>query len=112
MSPEVSRAYINIANVHYQNGDLKKAVSFYEQALKYAPNDPTTLLNLSCVFYETGKFKKAKAFYLKAVTIDPTLDREDYKVIAMHNEKQTFVGSKASNKGTDRMTPRWDMKRK
>jgi tetratricopeptide (TPR) repeat protein len=45
-------AYYNLGNTAYQQGKLNDAVSFYEQALKYAPNDSDTKFNLEFVRQE------------------------------------------------------------
>ena len=99
-----STLYNNIANVYYITRNDKLATKYYRKALKYSRNNPITLLNLAFIHYETGDFKKAKKYYLIAVTIDPTIDRPEYKVIA--SEEDT-IETKAANKGVSRLGLKW-----
>ncbi len=94
----------NIANVYYIVGQDDLAIKYYKMALGARKDNPLILLNLSFIYYEKGKFKQAKKFYLKAVTIDPTMDQPEYKVLAgEHIENE----SKASNKGVERINLKW-----
>jgi Flp pilus assembly protein TadD len=97
------KTYNNIANIYYLTGDNETAIKFYKKALQLKKNDPTTLLNLAFIQYDNGKFKLAKRNYLTAILLDPTIDREEYKVLA----SQSGTTKKASNKGVKKMRINW-----
>jgi len=55
----------------YESIDLDKAVSHYEKALKFKPDDEMVFYNLGNAFLEKGNIDKAVRHYLKALNIKP-----------------------------------------
>ena len=71
----------------YLTGKFNKAIEYYQKSLTIEHSNPHTLLNLAFIHYELGNFNIAKEYYFKAILFDPTVNREEYKVIAKHKDE-------------------------
>ena len=71
--PDEINAHYMKSMALYGSGDLKKAVRFFEHALKISP-DPGIYYQLGIVFLETGNKEQAVSCWKEAHKIDPTLN--------------------------------------
>lgn len=56
-----------------QEKRFPEAIQAYERALRYDPNQSTTLNNLGFCYKSMGKYHKAVTYYRQALSIDPQL---------------------------------------
>jgi tetratricopeptide (TPR) repeat protein len=74
MDERISGPWVNIGVAHKELGDLEKAKTAFEKALKINPNNPYALNELAILKREEGKFEIAEQLYKKALSAYP-----DYK---------------------------------
>jgi serine/threonine-protein kinase len=58
----------NIGTIHFWNGDYRKAVDAYQQAIALAPSQPDLYANLGDALQKLGQRDRARASYKTAVT--------------------------------------------
>jgi tetratricopeptide (TPR) repeat protein len=72
-----NRSYIptllNMGNVHYLNGDLDKAMQYYNQAAKKEPNNPKAVLCVARVNHDLENYGTVKKQYDKLKKLDPDM---------------------------------------
>jgi ligand-binding sensor domain-containing protein/tetratricopeptide (TPR) repeat protein len=71
--PGFPGGYSNLANLHYERGELASAVGLYRKSLEIDPGNSQVLIELALTCAEMGDFAAAREYYLLAVKIDPTL---------------------------------------
>jgi len=69
--PGYPGAWVNLAIIHRQAGDVDQAMTDVEAALAIDPNNAVALNQKGLLFRKTGNFLDAEAAYLKAVTASP-----------------------------------------
>lgn len=69
--PDVAAAYVNLAIIHGQNGNLEAAKTAVDQALAIDPDFAPALNQLGLLLRKSGKFEEAESAYLKAITVSP-----------------------------------------
>jgi tetratricopeptide (TPR) repeat protein len=74
MDERISGPWVNIGMAHKKLGDIAKARTAFNQALKINPNNPFALNQLAIMNREEGKFELAEKLYMKALSAYP-----DYK---------------------------------
>ena len=74
MDERISGPWVNIGMAHKNLGDVNKARTAFNQALKINPNNPFALNQLAILNREDGKFDLAEKLYMKALSTYP-----DYK---------------------------------
>lgn len=70
--------HLGLANLWYENKNLKAAIKEIQVALKIAPNHPALLYNLAILYYETGELKKAQILKNKTLAAAPNDQKETY----------------------------------
>lgn len=75
-SPDIFRPHHNLAKWYDDNGDMKKALAIYKEALTKTANNRQnekfiTYFNLGNLFNRTGKQDKAISNYEKAIRLNP-----------------------------------------
>ncbi len=70
--------------IHFQRGDLAKAVLALETAVKYSGNDPLILEHYADALAASGRMEEAKNIYRKAleVPVEANADADEAKTIA------------------------------
>lgn len=74
MDERISGPWVNIGMAHKNLGEIVKARTAFNQALKINPNNPYALNQLAIMNREDGKFELAEKLYMKALSTYP-----DYK---------------------------------
>ncbi len=74
MDERISGPWVNIGVAHKELGDMDKARTAFEKALKINPNNPYALNQLAILNREDGKFDEAEQLYMRALSAYP-----DYK---------------------------------
>ncbi|NNC68791.1 MAG: tetratricopeptide repeat protein [Gammaproteobacteria bacterium] len=74
MDERISGPWVNIGVAHKELGDMAKARTAFEKALKINPNNPYALNQLAILNREDGKFEEAEQLYMRALSAYP-----DYK---------------------------------
>ncbi len=69
--PDVAAAYVNLAIIHGQNGNLEAARSAVDEALRIDPDFAPALNQLGLLLRKNGKFEEAESAYMKAITVSP-----------------------------------------
>jgi len=69
-------AIINLGNIYYLSGDMKKAKSYYEQAYQIKPDSATVLLCVARVNHELENYGTVKDAYGKLKEKNPDLARQ------------------------------------
>jgi tetratricopeptide (TPR) repeat protein len=70
---EIHCALYNLGNIYYLRGDYTEALSYYNRALKKAPNDPRSVLAIVKTNVALDKYSAAKEGYDKLKSLDPEL---------------------------------------
>ena len=74
MDERISGPWVNIGVAHKELGDMAKARTAFEKALKINPYNPYALNQLAILNREDGKFEEAEQLYMRALSAYP-----DYK---------------------------------
>ena len=64
-------AHSNLGLMHYEQGNLYQAVTAFEQAREFLPNDPSVLYNLALALESAGRTDEALDLYYQANEMDP-----------------------------------------
>ena len=68
----ISRSDLLLANYYYNRKDYAKAVSCYEKALDFDPNNFNIIRNLALLYLETNEFDTASKFTNKQIDVYPS----------------------------------------
>ncbi len=68
----ISRSDLLLANYYYNRKDYAKAVSCYEKALEFDPNNFNIIRNLALLYLETNEFDTASKFTNKQIDVYPS----------------------------------------
>ncbi|NOT29084.1 MAG: tetratricopeptide repeat protein [Planctomycetes bacterium] len=68
-SPEIHN---NLGRIHLREGEPKKALAEFEQALARDPNNADALLNIAAIHQGEGKRELAEHFVQRALAVDPS----------------------------------------
>ena len=68
----ISRSDLLLANYYYNRKDYAKAVSCYEKALEFDPNNFNITRNLALLYLETNEFDTASKFTNKQIDVYPS----------------------------------------
>ncbi len=74
--PKLAKAYNNLANVHYLQGNSREAIAQYLEALRVGGENAAILINVANLYFEEGDAANAKAYFERAVRIEPVYERE------------------------------------
>ena len=70
----------NLGVVSKELGEIPKAISYYERAIKIDPYYLNALNNLGVVFTVLGEISKAISYYERAIKIDPNNAKTFYNL--------------------------------
>jgi tetratricopeptide (TPR) repeat protein len=76
--PDRFEPYLGLANLFYEEKNLKEAIQEILLALKASPNHPALLYNLASLYHETGESKKAQELKKKTLAAAPPDEKEIY----------------------------------
>ncbi len=66
-------AMVNLGNIHYLQGNLFKALDYYEAAQSRAPDDPGVLLNIARANHDIENYGTARRAYSQLQEVSPSL---------------------------------------
>ncbi|NBC29718.1 MAG: tetratricopeptide repeat protein, partial [Spirochaetes bacterium] len=66
-------AFYNIANVHFLNEELPRALDFYRRTVELRPDDPEARLGLARTHFELGQYGPATEEYREVEILAPEL---------------------------------------
>lgn len=69
--PEMAEAYINLGVIHYETGQIEKAIYLYKQALAIKPDCVDVYKNIGNALKKQGRLKKVVQCYQNAIKIMP-----------------------------------------
>jgi tetratricopeptide (TPR) repeat protein len=64
-------SYHHLGAAYAKQGEMQNAISAYEDALSYAPDDAFSTSNLGLIYMGMGKFDRAAQYMARAVQIEP-----------------------------------------
>lgn len=94
----LGRAWNNLANIAYLQGDTKKAFDRYETALRVGGDNAIVLINLALLRFEMGQPDLARVAFDRASRLEPLYKREFPELAALGNNA-AGVGAIASTPG-------------
>ncbi|MBI1884167.1 MAG: hypothetical protein HYS08_08190 [Chlamydiae bacterium] len=71
-TPEWTEAWINLAYLEEEKGDIKKAITLLEGGSEYNPKSYQAYFNLGTLYLETNSLEKSLQAFQKAIRIKPT----------------------------------------
>ena len=98
----------NLGVVFKELGEIPKAISYYERAIKIDPNNAKTFYNLGNAQKQLKKIQEAKNSYKKSLTLDP-LNRKALvglgSILLILNEKLKGLEYIKKGEGVIKFTP-------
>ncbi len=68
---ETGMGYYNLGVFYEEQGEIPNAFDAYQQAYKYAPNNPALLLNLGVLYARQGDLDRSTQFFERVLDLDP-----------------------------------------
>ncbi len=89
--PEDAGAWIELGNLYFDTGNIKKAITAYNKSLELAPDNPDVWTDLGVMYRRNGEPEKAIAAFDKAIAADPTheVSRFNKGIVLLHDLKDT-----------------------
>lgn len=78
LDPKNSKSYANIGNLHYKNGQVEMAISFWLVALVSRPEDADVSLNLAIAFDKKDMRFESIKYFEKYIKYSENKTSEDY----------------------------------
>ncbi|MBN2207687.1 MAG: tetratricopeptide repeat protein [Candidatus Coatesbacteria bacterium] len=85
--PKDFRVYYNLALLHEKINENQSAAEYYEEAMKYAPNNSALFVGAGDFFSQIGNQDRANEIYRKAIDIDPKCVNAYVRLIAAGIER-------------------------
>ena len=76
LKPDYIEALNNLGTVYYATRSFRRAISWYDKALKIAPDQPRSAsiyMNLGTAWFARKKYDRATTAYQQALQLDPTV---------------------------------------
>jgi len=71
VAPFSARAYNNLGDVYFKEGDAKASINAFKYALELDPNYADATHNLGNIYYQTGDLENAELYMRKALELNP-----------------------------------------
>jgi len=103
--------YYNLGKLFQDKGELEKAKSFYQKAIKLNPWFPAAYMNLASVFDREGKEDAANRYLLKSISMDPSLSEAKYNLALLYLKQGCplkalpFLNSILNNRNLGELVP-------
>ncbi len=81
LDPTYSPAVLQVADIHFKNGDMERAKAFYERRLEIQEGDPYALLGLARIALRHSQFETARSHLLEAIRLNPEFGNA-YRLLA------------------------------
>jgi tetratricopeptide (TPR) repeat protein len=75
-------AIVNIGNIEFLEGHLKKAEEYYQNANSIKPGNPGILMAMAKVYFELEQFDSAKELYQKVASVNTELAKQNSYIVA------------------------------
>lgn len=99
VDPGLGRAWNNLANIAYLQGDTTKAFERYETALQVAGDNAIVLINLALLRFELGQPELARVAFDRAARLEPLYKREFPELAAIGAGGNSAAGAIAATAG-------------
>jgi len=83
-------ATIGVGNLLLAQKDTARAMTYYEQAQKQNPNNPTSYVNLGLIYANRGQFELALSTYQKALNLTPNDPDVLTNLIALYTQAEQY----------------------
>jgi tetratricopeptide (TPR) repeat protein len=83
-------ATIGVGNLLLAQQDTARAITYYEQAQKQNPNNPTSYVNLGLIYANRGQFELALSTYQKALNLAPNDPDVLTNLIALYTQAAQY----------------------
>jgi Tfp pilus assembly protein PilF len=96
-SPNKTRAWINLGRAKTLSGNIKRAIYYYENAIKLNPDFFQTQFNLGSLYHQQGKYREALEHFFRARILAPNLSEpfgrigETYMALKDYPEANKFL---------------------
>ena len=87
--PDNAKAYYYLGNIYQMQGDNNLAKSYYEDAVKYDPNDSASLISIGIIYFAEKNYPKALEYYNKTLKVAPNYGMAYYNrgtIVGMNNQ--------------------------
>ncbi len=68
----LASTYANLGSLYRRQGQMQKALTTYQDALRMSPNERDAYFGLGILFSQAGEFPQAELAYQKAIELDPS----------------------------------------
>ena len=89
---------VNMGNLYYLNGEMKKAQEYYKRAQAISPNNAKVLLSVARVDHELENYGMAREAYNKLKEVDPSL-AERFAYLGLRGEEASRAADVGEIKG-------------
>ena len=83
-------ATIGVGNLLLAQKDTVRAITYYEQAQKQDPKNPTSYINLGLIYAAKGQFERALSTYQKALSLTPNDPDLLTNLIALYTQVEQY----------------------
>ena len=83
LDPTLARAWNNLANIAFLEGDSPRAIERYQNALSVGGENAIVLINLAQLHYDLGQADKARIHFERAARLEPLYKREFPELAAL-----------------------------
>ena len=81
--------YYNLGKIYQMQGDNNLAKSYYEDAIKYDPNDSASLISIGMIYFAEKNYQRALEYYNKTLKVAPYYGMAYYNrgtIVGMNNQ--------------------------
>lgn len=93
------------ASIFYSSGLTEKAIKFYNEAIKLAPEFSWPHNNMGNLYQEQGKTTEAEAEYKEANRLDPNYVNAHYNLWILYKDQGKMTEAEAEHKEAIRLDP-------
>ena len=79
-NPKYYKAYYNLANNYFKNGQYNLALQYYKKASSLSKENPYIFYNIACTYIQLGEIKKAKTNLNKAIMFNANIPEFHYNL--------------------------------
>ncbi|MFQ6040555.1 MAG: tetratricopeptide repeat protein [Candidatus Poribacteria bacterium] len=101
----LARVYMALGTVYLRQRDFPKAVSHYQQALKYDPNAVNAYYNMGFIATKVGRLDKAIEFYKEVLKRQPDMSEAHYLLGKIYEERKRYEHAEKEYKRAIELEP-------
>jgi protein O-mannosyl-transferase len=112
VSPYSARVYNNLGDVFFKEGNMPKAIEYFQIALKLKPDFADVVHNLGYTYLELGNYDLARQYLQKSYEMNPYLYQALYKLGYLEYKLGNYDKSEEYFKQTLQVNPTFDPAKK